>query len=147
VGEEYADAEDEAVGDELKVRVSMVRFRRGPSSNVMILKVVFFGRAALRVSKRRFWTTFWTSKPCADCRLKRISERVASAEPTLAQALDWYLEQETPEKKGNEQETRRIKGWKARELMRLRLSQLTPMHFVEFRKQGEAEGRAGNTIR
>jgi len=32
----------------------------------------------------------------------------AAAEPTLAQALDWYLEQETPKKKGKEQETRRI---------------------------------------
>jgi integrase len=71
----------------------------------------------------------------------------AAAEPTLAQALDWYLEQETPKKKGKEQETRRIKGWKGRELVRLRLSQLTPMHFVEFRRQREAEGRAGNTIR
>jgi len=65
----------------------------------------------------------------------------------LAQALDWYLEQQTQNKKGKEQETRRIKGWKARELAKLRLSQLTPMHFVEFRRQREADGRAGNTIR
>jgi integrase len=71
----------------------------------------------------------------------------AAAEPTLAQALDWYLEQETPKKKGKEQETRRIRAWKARELAKLKLSQLTPMHFVEFRKQREAEGCAGNTIR
>jgi integrase len=71
----------------------------------------------------------------------------AAAEPTLAQALDWYLEQETPKKKGREQETRRIRAWKARELTKLKLSQLTPMHFVEFRKQREAEGCAGNTIR
>jgi integrase len=71
----------------------------------------------------------------------------AAAEPTLAQALDWYLEQETPKKKGKEQETRRIRAWKARELTKLRLSQLTPMHFVEFRKLREAEGCAGNTIR
>lgn len=71
----------------------------------------------------------------------------AAAEPTLAQALDWYLEQETPRKKGKEQETRRLRAWKARELAKLKLSQLTPMHFVEFRKQREAEGCAGNTIR
>jgi integrase len=71
----------------------------------------------------------------------------AAAEPTLAQALDWYLEQETPKKKGKEQETRRIRAWKARELAKLKLSQLTPMHFVEFRKQREADGCAGNTIR
>jgi integrase len=71
----------------------------------------------------------------------------AAAEPTLAQALDWYLEQETPKKKGKEQEARRIRAWKARELTKLKLSQLTPMHFVEFRKEREAEGCAGNTIR
>lgn len=71
----------------------------------------------------------------------------AAAEPTLAQALDWYLEQETPKKKGKEQETRRIRAWKSREMTKLKLSQLTPMHFVEFRKQREAEGCAGNTIR
>jgi hypothetical protein len=71
----------------------------------------------------------------------------AAAEPTLALALDWYLEQETPKKKGAEQEARRIRAWKARELTKLKLSQLTPMHFVEFRKQREADGCAGNTIR
>lgn len=32
-------------------------------------------------------------------------------------------------------------------MAKLRLWQLTPMHFVEFRKQREADGRAGNTIR
>jgi len=62
-------------------------------------------------------------------------------------ALDWYLEQETPKKKSEEQKTRRIRAWKARELTKMRLSQLTPMHFVEFRKQREAEGCASNTIR
>ena len=41
----------------LKIRVSVVRFRPWPPSNVMILKVVF-ERADLRASKRRFWTTF-----------------------------------------------------------------------------------------
>ena len=71
----------------------------------------------------------------------------AAAEPTLALALDWYLEQETPKKKGTEQEARRIRAWKARELTKLKLSQLTPMHFVEFRKQREADGCAGNTVR
>lgn len=71
----------------------------------------------------------------------------AAAEPTLALALDWYLEQATPKKKGAEQESRRIRAWKARELTKLKLSQLTPMHFVEFRKQREADGCAGNTIR
>ena len=71
----------------------------------------------------------------------------AAAEPTLALALDWYLEQETPKKKGAEQEARRIRAWKARELTKLKLSQLTPMHFVEFRKQRETDGCAGNTIR
>jgi hypothetical protein len=34
----------------------------------------------------------------------------------LAQALNWYLEQQTPKKKGKEQETRRIRAWKARKL-------------------------------
>ena len=71
----------------------------------------------------------------------------AAAEPTLALALDWYLEQETPKKKGAEQEARRVRARKAREVEKLRLSQLTPMHFVEFRKQREADGCAGNTIR
>jgi integrase len=70
-----------------------------------------------------------------------------AAEPTLGQALDWYRDQETVKKKGKEQETRRINSWKGRELAALKLSQLTAMHFVEFGKQREAEGRKGNTIR
>jgi hypothetical protein len=50
----------------------------------------------------------------------------AAAEPTLAQALDWYLEQETPKKKGREQETRRIRAWKARELAKWSQPRLCP---------------------
>jgi hypothetical protein len=34
---------------------------------------------------------------------------------------------------GKEQETRRIRAWKARKMAKLKLSQFTPMHFVEFR--------------
>ncbi len=70
-----------------------------------------------------------------------------ASEPTLGEALKRYGEEVTPEKKGREQESRRICAWLERPVARLKLSQLTPAHFVEFRKARVAEGRAGSTIR
>jgi integrase len=70
-----------------------------------------------------------------------------ASEPTLNEALTRYGEEVTPEKKGREQESRRINAWRERPVAKLKLSQLTATHFVEFRKQRVADGRAGNTIR
>jgi integrase len=70
-----------------------------------------------------------------------------ASEPTLREALRRYGEEVTPEKKGHEQEGRRICAWQERPVAKLKLSQLTAAHFVEFRKERIAEGRAGNTIR
>lgn len=69
------------------------------------------------------------------------------AEPTLAEALERYEREITPDKKGKEQESRRIGAWRARELAGLKLSHLTTQHFVAFRDERKKAGRAGNTVR
>ena len=85
----------------------------------------------------------------ADAQLRNGVDTIPdlASEPTLGEALKRYGEEVTPEKKGREQEGRRICAWQERPVAKLKLSQLTAAHFVEFRKERIAEGRAGNTIR
>src|SRR5690606_20185022 len=69
-----------------------------------------------------------------------------STEMTLAEALDKYKVEETINKKGIEQETRRIEAWKKHPLGALKLSLLRPQHFAEYRKDRRKKV-AKNTVR
>lgn len=70
-----------------------------------------------------------------------------AAEPTLGEALQWYLERETASKKGAEQEARRVRAWCTRDLARLKLSHLTAQHFIAHKNARLAEGCSGSTVR
>lgn len=69
-------------------------------------------------------------------------------ERTLGEALEKYLEEVTPGKKGRVQEERRIRAWQRRKpLTDLKLSKLKSHHFKAFKKERSEEGAASNTIR
>ncbi len=68
-------------------------------------------------------------------------------EPTLAEALERYLKERTPKKKGAEQEGRRIRTWIRWPDASRKLSELTPLHFSEHVDDRLEDGVAGATIR
>jgi integrase len=66
---------------------------------------------------------------------------------TLRDALERYLREVTPAKKGWRREQDRIKAWTKHPLAHRFLSQLRGSDFAHHRDQRRAEGRAENTIR
>lgn len=70
-----------------------------------------------------------------------------SAEPTLDEALERYEREITPDKKGCDQERRRITAWRRRDLAILKLSRLTGQHFVTFRNERIKAGIKRATVR
>jgi integrase len=66
---------------------------------------------------------------------------------TLLDALDRYLREITPSKKGKKREQGRVKAWKRHPLAHRFLSQLRGADFAKHRDERRAEGRAENTIR
>jgi integrase len=69
------------------------------------------------------------------------------AEPTLAEALERYEKEITKDKKGQEQERRRIAQWRRRELSKLKLSKLSTQHLVTFRNERISAGAKRSTVR
>ena len=66
---------------------------------------------------------------------------------TLHEALDRYLREITPNKKGWRREQDRVKAWMHNPLAVRFLAQLRGSDFATYRDQRRAEGRAENTIR
>jgi integrase len=66
---------------------------------------------------------------------------------TLRDALDRYLREVTPTKKGKLRERGRVKAWMSHSLAFRYLSQLRGSDFATYRDERRAEGKAENTIR
>jgi len=66
---------------------------------------------------------------------------------TLKEALERYLREVTPKKKGARREQDRVGAWIRHSLALRFLSQLRGADFATYRDQRRAEGRAENTIR
>ncbi|MBI3529663.1 MAG: site-specific integrase [Betaproteobacteria bacterium] len=66
---------------------------------------------------------------------------------TLREALERYLREITPGKKGARREQDRVKAWQGSPLALHFLSQLRSADFAKHRDQRRAQGRAENTIR
>jgi len=108
------------------------------------------------VRKRGFphVTETFTSKTRAEAWAKRMEVAIeegsaVSAEghrTTLKEALDRYLREITPTKKGARREQDRVKAWQKSPLALRFLSQLRGSDFAEYRDKRRKEGRAENTI-
>jgi integrase len=66
---------------------------------------------------------------------------------TLDEALDRYAKEFTSQKKGEEQELRRIGAWKRHEVAKVKLSRLSSSHFISFKEERIAGGVKDGTIR
>jgi integrase len=90
----------------------------------------------------------WASRKEAELRAGKDTIPDSHLEMTLGEALERYLKEITPEKKGRVQEERRIRAWLRRTaIVEVKLSQLKPTHFTEFKKDRLQEGTAANTVR
>jgi integrase len=65
---------------------------------------------------------------------------------TLAQALDRYLLEVTPRKKGAEQEEKRIRQWQKEAFAKKPFSRVISDDLVQWRNRRQTEGRAPSTI-
>lgn len=101
-------------------------------------------RARVRVKGFRDMTRSFDTRQEAETWAKRVEAQLfagvdtvpdLSSELTLGEALDKYKEEETPHKKGSVQEIRRIEAWKQHPLAKLKLSLLTPQHFIAYRNE------------
>ncbi len=73
--------------------------------------------------------------------------RAEAESTTLKEALDRYLNEVTPTKKGARQETDRINAWKEHELADRFLASLRSVDFAQYRDQKLADGASASTIR
>ncbi len=89
----------------------------------------------------------WAARIERELRAGRDTIPNLRVEPTLDEALERYEREITAEKKGHEQERRRIRQWRRRELAQLKLSTLTSQHFVAFRKERLTAGIKRSTVR
>src|SRR5579883_441358 len=89
----------------------------------------------------------WADRVERELRGGRDTVPNVNAEPTLAEALQRYEEEITKEKKGQEQERRRISAWCRRSLASLKLSNLTSQHFIAFRNERIKAGTKRATVR
>ena len=74
-------------------------------------------------------------------------DNTEAKDTTLKDALDLYLKEVTPLKRGAKQETNRIKAWKLDPLAERPLYFLKPSDVREWRDARLAEGKAPTTIR
>ena len=89
----------------------------------------------------------WAARIERELRAGRDTIPNVRVEPTLDEALERYEREITVEKKGHEQERRRIRQWRRRELAMLKLSALTSQYFVAFRKERLKAGIKPSTVR
>ena len=89
----------------------------------------------------------WAARIERELRAGRDTIPNIHTEPTLDEALERYEREITTEKKGHEQERRRIRQWRRRRLAELKLSSLTSQHFVAFRKERLKAGIKRSTVR
>ena len=89
----------------------------------------------------------WAARIERELRAGRDTIPNVRVEPTLDEALERYEREITGEKKGHEQERRRIRQWRRRELAKLKLSALTSQHFVAFRNERLKAGLKRSTVR
>ncbi len=75
----------------------------------------------------------WAARIERELRARRDTIPNVRVEPTFDEALERYEREITGEKKGHEQERRRICQWRRRELAKLKLSALTSQYFIAFR--------------
>ena len=76
----------------------------------------------------------------------RLVDRRSIEKTTLAEALQDYLDEETPQKRGAAQEKQRINYWIAHPLGKFYLSNLTVYDFQKWIKSRVADGAAPTTI-
>ena len=72
--------------------------------------------------------------------------RAQAEQTTLGEALERYLREVTPTKKGAQHEERKIRRWQARDLARRPLASIRGADLAEFRDQRLAEGRSPSTV-
>lgn len=90
----------------------------------------------------------WAARKEAELRAGKDTIPDSRVEMTVGEALERYLKEITPSKKGREQEERRVRAWLRRTaLVRLKLSDLKSAHLTEFKKDRKQEGASSNTIR
>lgn len=72
--------------------------------------------------------------------------REEAEQTSLYKALERYLKEVTPLKKGRDMETYRVKAWQARPLSKKSLASIRSADIAAFRDQRQAEGIAASTI-
>lgn len=73
--------------------------------------------------------------------------RAEAESTTLKEAINRYLNEITPTKKGARQEADRVKAWMNHELADWHLASLRSVDFAQYRDQNAAEGASASTIR
>jgi integrase len=113
-------------------------------------------RARVRLPGYKLKTRTFDTRAQAEIWAERIERELhigndtipnVAAEPTLAEALERYEREITKDKKSHEQERRRIAQWCRRPLSKLKLSKLSPQHFVTFRNERINAGTKRSTVR
>lgn len=90
----------------------------------------------------------WATRKEAELRAGQDTIPDSRLEMTLGEALERYLKDITPAKKGRVQEERRIRAWLRRtSLVQMKLSKLKSTHLTEFKKDRLQAGAASNTVR
>lgn len=89
----------------------------------------------------------WASEVESQMRNGRFVSREEADSTTLKDALDRYLREITPRKKGWKAETDRIKAWQRHTLASRTLGSLKGADFAKYRDDLRASGLADNTIR
>ena len=73
--------------------------------------------------------------------------RSEAEQTTLGEALERYLREVTPTKKGADREAGKIRRWQARDLARRPLASIRGADLAEFRDQRLAQGRSPYTVK
>jgi len=89
----------------------------------------------------------WAKMIEAEMDVGTFVSRTESENTTLEQALQRYLNEITPHKKGAKKEEHRIKTWMARPLSKYFLAGIRGAHLATFRDERLAEGKSPSTVR
>jgi integrase len=89
----------------------------------------------------------WERKTLADFEDGHQPPSIEARRMTLADALDKYEKEVTPDKRGAAQEGYRIKLWRKQDLAAKHLTAVTSTDVAAFRKARKKEGKRPNTIR
>lgn len=90
---------------------------------------------------------FWIRETEGEMDRGNYIDRSEAEATTLKQALQRYLKEITPHKKGAKQETNRIKVWMKRPLAKFALTNIHGAHLAAYRDERLSQGKSPQTVR